>query len=52
MNAQGGGGSGNPAMGGSGNTGCGGTTDTSSSENGLSSLQDDPCDGDTIGLGP
>ena len=48
MNAQSGGG--NPGLGGSGNTGA--TTDTSSSENGLSSLQDDPCDTDTMGLGP
>jgi len=48
MNAQSGG---NPPMGGSGATG-GGNTDTSSSENGLSSIQDDPCDTDTMGLGP
>ena len=48
MNAQSGG---NPLMGGSGATG-GGNTDTSSSENGLSSIQDDPCDTDTMGLGP
>jgi len=47
MNAQSGG---NPPMGGSGATG--GTTDTSSSENGLSSIQDDPCDNDTLVLGP
>ena len=48
MNSQSGG---NPPMGGSG-VGGGGNTDTSSSENGLSSIQDDPCDTDNMVLGP